>query len=312
MKDIVLAVTYRCNSRCRMCNIWQTKDFSGELTLEDFNKLPVDLRYLNLSGGEPFLRMDLPEIIATVKKRCPKVSLTISTNGFATEIILEKMKKILTIDPEINVAVSLDGVGKVHEEVRNIPDAFNKVMNTLHGLKAMGAKNLRLAYTIGDYNFAELKKIYELSKQEGVEMTIAAVHSSDIFFNINNEMKATKEIAAELSWLSRQELRGWNPKHWLRAYFAYGLAKFVSTGKRVLPNYSGILDCFVDPWGDVYPCDIANEKIGNLKEGFVLVDIEKRKSPDSWMICTAREAMRRHWFRVGMWILKEKIMNHRA
>jgi Fe-coproporphyrin III synthase len=301
-------VTYRCNSRCRMCNIWQIKDFSGEMAPADFNNLPADLRYLNLSGGEPFLRMDLPEIVAAIKARCPRVRLAISTNGFATEIILEKMKKILALDSKITVAISLDGVGEAHEAVRNIPGAFEKAMNTLHGLKAMGVRNLRLAFTIGDYNLGQLEKVYELAQNEGVEMTIAAVHSSDNFFNKNNEMEATAEIITELAWLLKKELRSWNIKRWLRAYFTHGLIEFIRSGKRLLPDYSGTLNCFINPSGDMFPCDVSNFKIGNLKNGFTISDFKNKDCGNSWMICTARSAMRRHWLKVGLWIVANKVL----
>jgi Fe-coproporphyrin III synthase len=307
IKDIVLAVTYRCNSRCRMCNIWQMQDFAGELAVDDFAKLPRGLENINLSGGEPFLRMDLPQIVAAIKKQCPRVRIAISSNGFATEIILAKMKEIIKLDPQVTVAISLDGIGAAHEAVRNIPGAYEKAMATLHGLKNLGVKNLRLAFTIGDYNTDELKKVYELSVKEGVEMTIAAVHSSDNFFNKTNEIKALPEITAQLDWLMKKELAGWSVKRWLRAYFIFGLIKFLQTGQRVLPDYSGQTNCFIDPKGNIYPCDISLNQMGNLKTGFQPNPSGLQACAHSWMICTAREAMRRNWFKVGMWILKNKM-----
>ncbi len=308
IKDVVLAVTYRCNSRCRMCSIWQIKNHDQELSASDINNLPAGLKSINLSGGEPFLRVDLPEIVATVKKRCPAAKITISSNGFATERIFDLMNKIVKIDPQIGVAISLDGVGAAHDEIRGVPGGFDKAMKTLRGLKESGVKNLRLAFTIGDYNYPELKKVYELSKKEGVEMTLAAVHSSENFFGQENLINSSEKIIAELDWLKQEELSSWNIKRWLRAYFIYGLTEFVRSGRRVLPDYSGCLNCFIDPQGAVFPCDISPEKIGDLKKNFVLSDSIK-KIPASWMICTAREAMRRHWFKVGMWILKNKFLN---
>ena len=90
--DCVLALTYRCNSRCTMCDIWKMEN-SPELPVLEFAKLPSSLRDINLSGGEPFLRQDLAEIVAVVAKACPQARFVISSNGFATELILEQMKK---------------------------------------------------------------------------------------------------------------------------------------------------------------------------------------------------------------------------
>ena len=66
--DAVIAVTYRCNARCQMCNIWQVKDHD-DCKPEDYRVIPTSLRHINVSGGEPFLRADLPEIIWPVRFR---------------------------------------------------------------------------------------------------------------------------------------------------------------------------------------------------------------------------------------------------
>lgn len=61
-KDLVIAITYQCNSRCRMCNIWR-KNLLGDLTAEDYNKIPPGLSNINITGGEPFLHSELEKII---------------------------------------------------------------------------------------------------------------------------------------------------------------------------------------------------------------------------------------------------------
>ena len=63
--DCVIAVTYKCNSRCVMCDIWKIKDAS-DLNLTDFTKLPSTLLDVNLSGGETFMHVDLPAIVSVV------------------------------------------------------------------------------------------------------------------------------------------------------------------------------------------------------------------------------------------------------
>ena len=77
--DAVVAVTYRCNSRCIMCNIGKIKDYP-ELSVGAYKKLPSSLKDINISGGEPFLRHDLPQIIKVVKKQCPKAHIILSTS----------------------------------------------------------------------------------------------------------------------------------------------------------------------------------------------------------------------------------------
>ena len=67
-KEAVIAVTYNCNARCMMCNIWKEKP-GREVETSTYNKLPTTLKTINISGGEPFLRKDLPEIINIIENR---------------------------------------------------------------------------------------------------------------------------------------------------------------------------------------------------------------------------------------------------
>ena len=61
-RDAVIAVTHRCNAHCVMCNVWKSRR-RDELQPEHMGKLPASLKTINLSGGEPFLRADLPEFV---------------------------------------------------------------------------------------------------------------------------------------------------------------------------------------------------------------------------------------------------------
>lgn len=306
--EAILAVTYRCNSRCIMCNIWQITDFEGEIKPEDYASLPANLRDINISGGEPFLRPELPEMIRVVRKRCPKANIVISTNGFSTDIIVRQTKKILQHDPEIGVALSIDGLQQKHDEVRRIPDGFNKIMRTITGLKEIGVKHLKISFTIGDYNIEDFKKVYELSRELGMEFTSTAVHSSDNYFAIKNDISRARQIAEQFDWLIRQELRSWHYKRWARAFFYYGLREFLMTGKRILPDYSGARNVFIDPTGNVYPSNVSTTVVGHLRPSFEITKsvCGERASENSWMMCTVRQSLKRHWFRVGMWILRNK------
>lgn len=305
VKDAVIAITYSCNSRCRMCNIWKREGEKTGLTGSDFKQLPETLLSVNISGGEPFLHPDILGIIRTIQKRCPKASVIISSNGFATELILEKVEKILKFFPDLGVAISLDGVGRVHDEIRGIPEGYAKVLKTIHGLKKLGVKNLKIGFTLGDYNTEELKKVYQLSKDLGLEFSLAVVHSSENYFGKENRLGDKQEMIRALDWLIDQELSAWNVKRWARAYFAFGAKQFLETGKRILPDYSGESNIFVDPFGKIYPCDVSSEVIGQMKP-FELKPKKEACQP-SWMVCTARQAIKKHWTKVGFWILKNKL-----
>jgi len=311
LKEAVIAITYKCNSHCQMCNIWKIKDHAREIAPSFFMNLPKDLRDINITGGEPFLRDDLVEIIKVIKNRCPRSSVIISSNGFATDLIVAKMRKIVKIMPQIGIAISVDGIGDTHSKIRGVENGFQKAVGTIVSLKKMGIKNIKIGFTIGEYNARELFEVYKLSKKLKVELSLAVVHSSENYFGKENLIKNKNEIIQGLSWLIDKELATWNYKNWGRAYFTYGAREFVLKGIRILPDYSGILNIFINPQGIVYPCDVSNKKIGNLRD---VDSIEKIKENDltgcekSWMMCTARQSIKKHFIRVGWWIILHKFL----
>ena len=321
--DCVLALTYDCNARCTMCDIWKIKD-SPALSLVDLAKLPDSLLDVNLSGGEPFLRKDLPEIVAVVKKACPKARLVISSNGFLTPVIDKAMTKILKIAPDIGVAFSIDGIGEMHDEMRGIPGGFERVMDSLKLLKKMGMTNLRLAFTITEHNVTHFAKVYDLAQELGVQFTHSFAQSSEFYFggkqNVNNPRRDLLEGAYK--HIINSELKSWNVKRWLRAYFANGMFRFITSKNPILDNAPGRDFFFVDPSGDIYPSVMHNVILGNITKVNHFAEFwhsqeteEKRQKVDElkmpvWMICTARTAIKSHPFAVGWWILKNKIFGY--
>jgi len=312
LKEVVIAITYRCNLRCQMCGIWKSNlEKENEfLKPSDFEKLPKSISDINLTGGEPFLRDDLAEIVARIKKRLPKAKIIISTNGFLTNQIGKEAKKLYQIDPQIGLAVSLDGIGSKHDEIRGVEGSYQRAIETIKILKKIGFENLKIGFTLGDHNVDQLKRVYQLSRELGVEFSLTLVHSSDNYFNCQNKIRKKEELVQVLNWLIEKEISSWNPKQWARAFYAFGMKKFILEGKRILPDYSGKLSVFVDPFGKIFPCDISSSQIGNLEE------IEKMKASkdqadcqESWMICTARWAIKKHFLRAVFWIFKEKMKN---
>ncbi|MDO9509839.1 MAG: radical SAM protein [Candidatus Magasanikbacteria bacterium] len=317
--DCVLGLTYRCNSRCVMCDIWKIKDYP-ELSLAQFEKLPSSLRDINLSGGEPFLRNDLPEIVKIVVKKCPQARIVISTNGFATDLIVKHMKDILKIKPDIGVAVSIDGLNSVHDEMRGISGGFEKAITTVKELKKLGMTNLRLGFTVMEKNINQLSKVYDLTRELGIEFTHSFAQSSDFYFGgKQNEIHPREDLLKrEYNYLINKELKSWNLKKWLRAYFAYGMYNFITSKTPILDNAPGREFFFLDPNGTVYPSVVHNVPMTNINELENLENFwcsekaqEKREEIDAlkipvWMICTARTAIKKHPLKVIWWIFKHK------
>jgi molybdenum cofactor biosynthesis enzyme MoaA len=113
------AVTYRCNARCKICNTWKKyvdspENQKEELKLDEIDSIfrNFDLTWISLTGGEPFLRNDLPDIAAIIYTHNPHIHLlTIPTNGSLPDTIFGSVERILeeTEIPNMVVSVSLDG-----------------------------------------------------------------------------------------------------------------------------------------------------------------------------------------------------------
>jgi len=117
-----------------MCDIWKLKE-TRELGLEYYKKLPTSLRDINVSGGEPFLRQDIVELVKILHETCPKARIVISTNGYLTNLIKDKMREILKCVPMVGVGVSIDGIGEMHDRIRGIPGGFGLAVNTVKALR---------------------------------------------------------------------------------------------------------------------------------------------------------------------------------
>ncbi len=312
--DAVIAVTYRCDSRCNMCHIWQHPP-SREMAPQDYRKLPRTLRDVNVTGGEPFLREDIVEVVGEIYDRCHAPRIVVSTNGFEKRRITVAAPGLMKIGKSVGIAVSLDGIGEVHDEIRGVPGAFEKVLETLKYLKAIRYKNVRVAFTAQKSNVEHLGAIYDIARQLGFEFTTSVAQNSDFYFSTcENESIEPGELEKELVGVMKKELMSANLKRWLRAYFYAGVLRFNSKRERILECRAGTDSFFMDPEGKIYPCLATNRIMGNLLEKSFEQIWESEEaararaavkacSEPCWMICTARSAMRRNPKEAAKWIL---------
>jgi MoaA/NifB/PqqE/SkfB family radical SAM enzyme len=323
IEDLLLVTTYRCNSRCVMCHIWMDDpDWKQELKPGELaGNLPASLGDINISGGEPFLRTDIPEFYSVCRENCPKAHVVISTNGLLTDRILEQTKRMFQVDRKIAYGISLDGLDEMHDQMRGIPGGFKKGIDTVRALKGIGVHDIRIAFTVTSSNFQHLGKVYDLARKEGVQFTAAVAHDSDHYFKIRgNALPMVEEVAPHFDRIVHDEMRTMNPRRWFRGYFFDGLKEYVGTRERRLPCSAGRLSAMVDPYGNVFSCNIMNWKMGNIREkslGEILLsergaEVQKDAAACTacWMVCTARTALKSYPFKVGSWVIRHKLMAH--
>ncbi len=135
-----LLVNDVCNSKCQMCLIWKNK-LDKEFTPKELEKILSDdlfskLTYIGVSGGEPTLRMDLPEIFKALCRKKPALKgIGIITNGIITNTVKPRLKECSAIcksfDIPFAIMISIDGMGDVHDVVRGRPGNFDSSMSLL-------------------------------------------------------------------------------------------------------------------------------------------------------------------------------------
>ena len=122
-------VTYRCNARCTMCNRYKCPSKpEEEISIETLKKLP-EMYFTNITGGEPFIREDLPEIVRELYKKSDRI--VISTNGFFTDRIIKLCKEF----PDVGIRISIEGLEETNNEIRGLKDGFNRGYKTLKELR---------------------------------------------------------------------------------------------------------------------------------------------------------------------------------
>lgn len=270
------AITYDCGFRCQFCNIWKTyleeRDrplLRQEMSLEQiqhfFGQIP-DLLTLGITGGEPFLRKDIVEIVKAVKAK----RITISTNGQLTGRIIEAYKQMLAMDhfDELGASISIDGLEEVHNTMRGIKDSFQQAIKTIKALQELQKQDKRLTIgisnTISKDNINEVLNVHKLARELGVVFSTRLAQSSAIYYKTistklfvdEKDMPKVKDI---FSTLIREQP--------MNLFYRYYRDRYLDhPEKQPLPCYSGFNSYFLDPYGNIYPCIMLSKKLGNVKD----------------------------------------------
>ncbi|MBE0418135.1 MAG: radical SAM protein [Coriobacteriia bacterium] len=310
--EAAIIVTYRCNARCHMCNTWQhPSNASQEILPRHLESLPR-LRFANITGGEPFLRTDIDEVVAVVRRKTDR--LVISTNGYLTDRIVDVARRF----PDVGFRVSLEGLPTANDELRGLQDGFDHGLRTLLRLRSIGCKDIGFGITLSDRNADDLDELAELAAAMGLELATAVVHNSYYFHKFDNRIEDVERVAGRLEALALKQLRSRQPKKWFRAWFNMGLANRVRGGNRLLPCPVGEEVFFVDPFGEVRPCNGMEATMGSLKarsfddiwrsaESEAVRSAVRECDERCWMVGSVAPAMKRNLMVPLRWIVRSWI-----
>ncbi len=210
-------VTYRCNARCSMCNRYKAPSKpEEEISIETIKKLPK-MYFTNITGGEPFIRTDLKDIVRELYKKSDRI--VISTNGFFTDRIVDLCKEFPQIGirisieglgivdlckefPQIGIRISIEGLEQTNNEIRGLQNGYQRGYGTLKKLREMGMKDVGFGMTVQDKNAPDLVPLYKISDEMGMEFATASLHNSFYFVEAKNIIH-DRPSSTTVRWLQR-------------------------------------------------------------------------------------------------------------
>jgi len=292
---LTFSVTAMCQSRCKTCHIGSRYHENPEIAKNDLSPGEIEkafqslghIYFFNISGGEPFLRRDLADIIELACKYLTPAIVHIPTNALMPERIERNTREILAImdgqlpDAPLTIKPSIDGVGELHDEIRGVKGNFKRLERTIELLLALQKENGRLHVELGtvvsNFNIDHLDEIEDYVHSIGVESyrnEIAEQRTE--FFNIGDPITPSAEVYERLMERFAEKIReniGSKRKlarttEAIRLVY-YDLAvQILREQTQVVPCYAGISNIHLNYDGEVWPCCVLgyDKPMGNLRD----------------------------------------------
>jgi MoaA/NifB/PqqE/SkfB family radical SAM enzyme len=192
-------VSYRCNARCGMCDSWRMKP-GQELTAGEIGAMFAKLGRLDVvrvTGGEPFLRKDIVEVVDAIQEASRPLVLHVTTNGSLPEEI-EAFAARFSKPRRLSIMVSLDGHRAQHDESRGEDVTYDVAMDTVRRLVALRERrgvDMAVNYTvISPQSVADTARVRAELAVLGVEMSIVLAYSGSATYGIRLRGKRAEEL----------------------------------------------------------------------------------------------------------------------
>jgi len=273
---ISFAVTWRCNLRCRMCNIWRKGEAGPELTpaeVDDFFRRSDGFRWVGLTGGEPFLRPDLPEIVDVVARCRGLDSIHVNTNGQLREPALRLLEHIRSRHPRLRpvLTVSLDGPPRVHDEIRGRQGAWDRAVATFIAVKGIPGVKAQIGYTVSDHNLGRFTEGLDALREAwpGLrfdDINVNIFQTSSLYYG--NQGMAPPDAASvlrEIDAILLLDRDRFSVNNFLRRRYLRLYKRFLAVRRSPLRCQALSATCFLDPTGDLYPCIVYRKTLANVR-----------------------------------------------
>lgn len=227
---------------------------------------------VSFTGGEPFLRRDLKDIITSALYRCKGLDvISVNTNGFLPDEVIKTAEAILknNVLKGLFFSISLDGIEEIHDKNRGMSGAFRRATETFDRLKDIGDKRLAVhyEYTISKDNIGNLKRLFEGGFHPN-DFIITFAQVSRRYDNLGmgcvvDEAVLKDEVKYFLSRLRLRDIESLGQWTFLN-HFLKGI---------MIPCVAGKNTFHMDPYGNIYLCTLLNERVGSISDGIKEIKI---------------------------------------
>ena len=279
---LIFFVTNLCMMKCAHCFYWKNlNDASDEMSLSEIEKIADStprLSFLRLTGGEPFIRKDLADIIGLFYSKSRVRRIAITTNGFLVEQILKTTERVVSEFPDLSfeVGISIDNLKDKHDDLRATPGAFEKAIETFSRLAVLQGKysNLGTGFivTMTKENQDDIVDVFEYLKSlspDGMGLNIVRgepkstcpddidIEKYDRVRNIMNEYNFRKNESRSFVEQMRRN----------KTIVSQDLIiKMIREPKEQIRCLAGQDIAVLYPDGNLAACEMLPESIGNLRD----------------------------------------------
>jgi MoaA/NifB/PqqE/SkfB family radical SAM enzyme len=288
-RHMIMFVTSRCNLKCKHCFYWEDMDLNKgkfDIKLEEIealvnSKTLKKLLWLQIAGGEPFLRKDMADIVSLFSRLPELCHITIPTNGYFIDLVSQEVEKMLRACPKqlINIDISIDGMHEDHDHIRGAKGSFDKLCKTISRLRELKStyRNLGLGVILVQMsqNQKELPDIlnYVIKELKPDHVALNMVRGNprdkisgdgidlDIYRNLCQRIEDAY-VSGELSDFKTSA----GSLNVAKDSLLHDLVLNTRSDGFQMYCKAGTLSLVIKDAGDVYPCEILTDKMGNIRE----------------------------------------------
>jgi MoaA/NifB/PqqE/SkfB family radical SAM enzyme len=272
------ALTYWCQYRCKTCNIWKRRP-ENELTTDEVLRFVArnhGISWLDVTGGEIFLRRDIGDILdAVVTSWKDLLLLHFPTNGFLTDQIVHVCERLAQLGgPRIIVTVSIDGDQSVNDDVRGIRGGYRAQIQTFNALRKIPGIRTVFGMTLSAFNVGRFEETFRACQRDCPGLDVSDFHlnvaQTSAHYYGNDEstqiVPATEQAVEEIRLYRKMRGLPRSLSDWVEKVYLEHLEAYLESRALPMRCHSLRSSCFIDPWGTVFPCITYTRPLGTLRD----------------------------------------------